>query len=204
MTKTESIAVFLDRDGTIIKEVGYLCCLEDMQLLPDVAGAIRMLNEKGIKAVVVSNQSGVARGIVSEDTILMIHDELQKALQRAGAFLDGIYFCPHHPEYGSQRYRKDCFCRKPNPGMLEQAAHDMNIDLGRSYLIGDTLRDMETAGNAGVTGVMVLTGYGKEEERKIQAENTKRTPRFIASDLLAAIRWVTETIEKGNNENTHR
>ena len=203
MVKTKNIAVFLDRDGTVLKEVGYLSRLEDMELLPQATAAIKLLNQKGIKAVVVTNQSGVARGFFSEDLVKEVHQRLQKALQKEGAFLDGFFYCPHHPDYGHEKYRKDCFCRKPNIGMLQEAARDFRIDLSRSYLIGDTRRDLETAWNAGMKGVLLLSGYGKDELKKIEAQNLEEKPDCVASDLLKAVRWVIEDIEKGKNENPH-
>ena len=204
MTKNGRVAVFFDRDGTIIKEVGYLSRLEDMELLPGAGKAIRFLNQKGIMTIVVTNQSGVARGLFSEDLVRKVHAQLQKALQQEGAFLNRLYYCPHHPEHGDEKYRKDCFCRKPNIGMLQKAARDMNIDLGRSYLIGDTMKDVETAGNGGMKGIIVLSGYGKEEVKKIESRNPKKNPVYVASDLLMAVQWVTKDIEKGKNENSHR
>ncbi|MBW1679501.1 MAG: HAD family hydrolase [Deltaproteobacteria bacterium] len=203
MVKTKNIAVFLDRDGTILKEVGYLSRLEDMELLPQAIAAIKLLNQKGIKAVVVTNQSGVARGFFLENLVKEVHQRLQKALQKEGASLDGFFYCPHHPDYGHEKYRKDCFCRKPNIGMLQEAARDFRIDLSRSYLIGDTRRDLETAWNAGMKGVLVLSGYGKDELKKIEVQNPEGKPDYVASDLLRAVRWVIEDIEKGKNENPH-
>lgn len=203
MVKTKNIAVFLDRDGTILKEVGYLSRLEDMELLPQATAAIKLLNQKGIKAVVVTNQSGVARGFFLENLVKEVHQRLQKALQKEGASLDGFFYCPHHPDYGHEKYRKDCFCRKPNIGMIQEAARDFRIDLSRSYLIGDTRRDLETAWNAGMKGVLVLSGYGKDELKKIEVQNPEGKPDHVASDLLKAVRWVIEDIEKGKNENPH-
>lgn len=203
MEKTKNIAVFLDRDGTVLKEVGYLSRLEDMELLPQATAAIKLLNQKGIKVVVVTNQSGVARGFFPEDLVKEVHQRLQKDLQKEGAFLDGFFYCPHHPDYGHEKYRKDCFCRKPNIGMLQEAARDFRIDLSRSYLIGDTRRDLETAWNAGMKGVLLLSGYGKDELKKIEVQDLEEKPDYVASDLLKAVRWVIEDIEKGKNENPY-
>jgi len=194
--KTENIAVFFDRDGTIIKEVGYLSHLEDMELLPKAAAAIRLLNQQGVKTIVATNQSGVARGYFSEDLVRKIHQRLQQALHRKGAYLNGIYYCPHHPDYGNEKYRKNCLCRKPQTGMLQKAVRDFHISLPRSYLIGDAMSDMETAWNACIKAVLVLSGYGKDVIKKMENRESKKRPNFVAPDILVAVQWVTNDIKK--------
>src|SRR3990172_7849078 len=137
-------AVLMDRDGTINEEVGYLDRLERLVIYPQAGAAIQRLNECGLRTLVVTNQSGVARGYFTEDFLIGLHRRLQELLAREQAFLDAIYYCPHHPQ-GRGDYGRSCRCRKPEPGMLLRAAGDFAIDLGRSYLIGDTLKDIETA-----------------------------------------------------------
>ena len=164
MTASEKryAAVFLDRDGTINEEVGYLDCLEKLRLLPGAAEAIRLINESGMKAVVVTNQSGVARGIFDEAFVDEVHARLRKMLGDQGAFLDGVYFCPHHPTEGRGRYLRSCDCRKPAPGLLLRAAEELSLDPERSTMIGDTLKDIEAAARIGMRGILVRTGYGAE------------------------------------------
>lgn len=206
-------AVFLDRDGTINEEVGYLDHPERLTLIPGAAEAIRLINASGMKAVVVTNQSGIARGIFDEAVVGAIHTRLRELLLAEGGFLDGIYFCPHHPTEGRGRYLLNCDCRKPAPGMLIRAAAELNLDPASSYMVGDTLKDIETGERIGVRGVLVRTGYGAEaaaelgsrEEplRKIQgkaAHSGEETqivrPAHIAGDLLAAVRWLLKDRNK--------
>jgi D,D-heptose 1,7-bisphosphate phosphatase len=178
-------AVFMDRDGTINEEVSYLSRMEQLRLYPQSGEAIRMINAAGMKAVVVTNQSGIARGYFTEDFVRTVHERINEMLRAEGAHIDGFYVCPHHPVYGNGIYKQHCECRKPKPGMLLQAAAEMNIDLTRSYMIGDMLRDVQTGKNAGAKGVLVCTGYGS---------NIVRTdmPAFIADDILEAVRWILE------------
>ncbi|MBN2283094.1 MAG: HAD family hydrolase [Deltaproteobacteria bacterium] len=181
----KTAAVFLDRDGTINEETGYLRSLEDLRIFPESFEAVRLINRMGVLALVVTNQSGVARGFFDEAFVAAVHEELRNQMGHHGAVIDGFYYCPHHPTEGTGKYRITCDCRKPKPGMILQAARDFDIDLKRSYLIGDTLRDMETAENAGVTGVLVDTGYGKEI-----------SPADFSGDrfptVLEAVRWIEE------------
>jgi len=200
-------AVFLDRDGTINEEVGYLDRLEKLKLIPGAAEAIRLINASGIKAVVVTNQSGVARGIFDEVVVGAVHARLRELLLMEGGFLDGIYFCPHHPTEGRGRYLLSCDCRKPAPGLLLQAAAELNLDPTGSYMVGDTLKDIEAGERIGARGVLVRTGYGAEsaaaletrEEpgRKIPGKTVRPgeetvivRPVHIAQDILAAVRWL--------------
>jgi len=181
-------AVFLDRDGAINVEVEYLGRPEQLRLLPGSAEAIRMLNEAGAKVVVVTNQAGVARGYFTERDVEAVHVELARQLERAGAHLDGIYYCPHHPTAGIGPYRMDCARRKPNPGMLYRAARELGLDLRRSVLVGDKLSDIEAGVRAGCRTVLVLTGYGEETAKRLQ--DCSFQPDFVASDLLEAVQWI--------------
>ena len=186
-------AVFLDRDGTINEEVGYLDDLDKLVILPGTPAAIRLINESGMKAVVVTNQAGVAKGYFSEEFVRKTHDRISEILAAEGAFIDRFYYCPHHPTAGTGIYLDACNCRKPLPGMLLQAAEDLQIDLPRSYLIGDMPRDMEAAAAAGATGILVRTGYAgglPETSPAAPSSGTTATPAHIADDILDAVQWI--------------
>jgi D-glycero-D-manno-heptose 1,7-bisphosphate phosphatase len=167
-------AVFLDRDGTVNEEREYLFRIEDFTFIPGVPAAIRRLNEAGWLVVVVTNQSGVARGYYGEADVGRLHRHIQDELAAAGARIDGFYLCPHHPSEGIGEYRRDCDCRKGRPGMLLQAAAELGIDLARSYMVGDKVADVEAAEGAGCTPLLVLTGYGAEESRRLPAQRARR------------------------------
>jgi len=189
---TKHPAVFLDRDGTLNEEVGYLDCLERLKLFPDCARAIRLINESGMKAVVTTNQSGIARGYFAEAVVEMLHHHIQKLLQGEGAQIDRFYYCPHHPTEGLGLYRTVCACRKPGAGMLLRAAEEMNLDLSRSYLIGDMPTDIEAAARAGVKSVLIQRGSVSVRIQNVtSAGQTGRTgPDCIAGSLLDAVRWI--------------
>lgn len=184
-------AIFLDRDGTINEEVGYLDNLAKLVLFPQAAVAIKMINVSGMKSIVVTNQSGVARGYFTAAFVARVHRQIQEMLAPHHARLDAFYYCPHHPE-GQGIYRQECNCRKPEPGMLLTAARDMGIDLGRSYLIGDTRKDIQVALKAGVKAVLVRTGYGREAE----AECSDIGPNYVADDILDAVKWIMQNRQK--------
>ena len=188
----ENTAVFLDRDGTINEEVGYLDSLDKLRIIPSAYEAIRLINESGMKAVVISNQAGVARGLFTEDFVKITNEHLQTALRQEGAHIDNFYFCPHHPIEGIEPYRQVCNCRKPAPGMLLQAAQDLNIDLTRSYLVGDRFNDMEAGKKIGVRGILVKTGFGQQLLQDDGPDKAKpeNKPDFIAEDILEAVRWI--------------
>jgi D-glycero-D-manno-heptose 1,7-bisphosphate phosphatase len=192
----KNTAVFLDRDGTINEEVGYLDSLDKLKIIPGAYEAIRLINESEMKAVVISNQAGVARGLFPEDFVKITHEYLQNALRKKGAYIDNFYYCPHHPTEGIEPYRQVCNCRKPAPGMLLQAAQDLNIDLTRSYLVGDRFRDMEAAKKAGVKGVLVKTGFGQSllQYDGPDKETAEGKPDFIAADILEAVRWILDQV----------
>lgn len=184
-------AVFMDRDGTVCEEVGYVNHVDRLRLLPRSAEAIRRCNEAGFQTVVVTNQAGVARGYFREDMVDQVHDRLRELLAASGARLDGIYYCPHHPSEGPGPYRSLCECRKPKPGMLHRARDEMGIDLTSSYMVGDSSRDVEAARNAGVTPLLVLTGYGRGEWEH-QREKWIHRPAHVGEDLLDAVGWILE------------
>lgn len=182
-------AVFLDRDGTLNEEVGYVNHIQRFILLPRVGESIRLLNQHGWKAVVVSNQSGVARGYFPESLVHQVHDKMQDLLTREGAHLDGIYYCPHHPEVGVPPYRQTCRCRKPGTGMIEEAVKEFGLDCSQSYVIGDRGVDIELAGQLGAKAILVLTGYGRGEW-EYRKNEWKGKPDFVAEDLFEAVQWI--------------
>ncbi len=182
-------AIFMDRDGTISEEVGYVNHLSRYKVMPDSLEAIRLVNRAGLLAIVTTNQSGVARGYFSESLIHDVHARLRSLVQNAGACLDAIYYCPHHPQEGAPPYRAECECRKPRPGMILKAAVEHDIDLAGSYVVGDSTIDMEAGAAAGVPGVLVLTGYGRGLVEH-QAERFKVRPVHTTENLLAAVRWI--------------
>jgi D-glycero-D-manno-heptose 1,7-bisphosphate phosphatase len=184
-----NIGVFIDRDGTVSEEVGYVNHVSRFRLFPWTAAAIKKLNQAGLKAILVTNQAGVARGYFKEEMIAQVHERLIEELQQAGAYLDGIYYCPHHPNAGTPPYRADCDCRKPKPGLLERAAREHEIDLTRSFMIGDKYSDVQLAQRVGSRGVMVMTGYGRGEY-EYQREDWSTMPDRIAEDLNEAIDWI--------------
>jgi len=188
----KNTAIFLDRDGTINEEVGYLDSLDKLKIIPAAYEAIQLINISGMKAIVVTNQSGVARGIFNEKLVKQTHVIIQAALLEKKASIDKFYYCPHHPTEGTGIYLQNCNCRKPLPGMLLQAAHDLDIELGNSYMIGDTYRDIEAAKKVGVKGILVKTGYGREVLQNVDpdAATAGNNPDFVAEDILEAVKWI--------------
>lgn len=180
-------AVFLDRDGTIIEDTDYLVHADQARLIPGAAAAVRRLNDLGTPVVIVTNQSAVARGMASETDVAAVNDRLRSLLAAAGAHIDGIYYCPHHPDIGEAPYRRACDCRKPLPGLLQRAARELGLDLAASAMIGDNLRDLEAGDAAGCAMlILVRTGHGTLEEAKAKAANLS-APAVICKDLAAAV-----------------
>lgn len=186
-------AVFMDRDGTISEEIGYVNHPARYRVFPYAGEAVRLLNEAGWLAVLVTNQAGVARGYFTEDLIGAVHGALKEELKLAGAHLDAIYYCAHHPTVGQPPYRSDCDCRKPKPGLILRAAAEFDIDLSQSWMIGDRYSDIELAHNAGVRSAFVLSGYGRGEW-EYQRDAWKREPDLVAEDLLEAVRKIVNTV----------
>lgn len=176
-------AVFLDRDGTINIEKEYLYKAEEFEFTSQAVEAIRLLNQAGYLVVVVTNQSGVARGYYTEDDVRRLHQYVEAQLEVGGAHVDGWYYCPHHPSGGAP-YDLDCDCRKPEPGMLLTAARDLQIDLERSWMVGDKLADIEAGIAAGCRPVLVMTGYGHIERHQLDQEIS------VCEDLYAAARMI--------------
>ncbi|HSB68182.1 MAG TPA: lipopolysaccharide heptosyltransferase II [Candidatus Methylomirabilis sp.] len=185
-----SPAAFLDRDGTIIEDPGYLSDPDGIRFIPGAVEALRDLQAAGFRLIVVTNQAGVARGIFSERDVHRVNDRLRALLADAGVRLDGIYYCPHHPEHGPPESRRDCDCRKPGPGMIRRAARDFPLDLSRSVIIGDHLSDAAvTQAFPGMRGLLVLTGHGRGQLPKIEPGAAGR-PSHVAEDLRAAVNWM--------------
>ncbi len=174
-------AVFLDRDGTINIEKEYLYQSADFEFIPGAPDAIHLLNQAGIMVIVVTNQSGVARGYYTEDDVLSLHRHIARELEQFGAHVDAWLYCPHHPD-GRGSYSLPCTCRKPLPGMLQEAADRYDIDLENSVMIGDKLADIEAGRAAGCSTILVRTGYGADEECHV-APHT-----IVCNDLLSAVR----------------
>jgi D,D-heptose 1,7-bisphosphate phosphatase len=152
-------AVFLDRDGTIVKNAGHLSDIRDLRVLPAAVAAIRKLNRLGYVTIIITNQSAVAYGFISESYLNKIHAVLIKRLAKKGAKIDAIYYCPHHPEGKIKKYRLSCDCRKPNVGMVMKAAKELNVDLKKSFFVGDATADILTGERAGLKTILVGTGY---------------------------------------------
>jgi D-glycero-D-manno-heptose 1,7-bisphosphate phosphatase len=185
---TMPVPIFVDRDGTLIEQVEYLSRLEQVRLLPGVAAALRAANGAGHPVVVVTNQSGVARGYFSEAFVEQTAGHLRTLLAAEGARLDGHYFCPHHPD-GQPPYALDCADRKPAPGMLLRAARELGLTLAGAYMIGDKASDLRTGEGLGVIPLLVRTGYGREAQRELPPDFAARGGR-VFDDLPAAMAWI--------------
>ncbi|MCA1557006.1 MAG: HAD family hydrolase [Acidobacteria bacterium] len=187
-------AVFMDRDGTISEEVGYVNHTSRYRVFPFSAEAVRELNEHGWLAILVTNQAGVARGYFTEDLITEVHGALKRELERGGAHLDAIYYCAHHPTVGEPPFRLDCDCRKPRPGLIRRATEEFDIDLQKSWMIGDRYGDIVLAHNAGVRSAFVMTGYGRGEW-EYQRPEWKHQPELVAENLLIAVKKIVMSNE---------
>ncbi len=190
-----NIAVFLDRDGTVNEEVDFLNSPRDLHLIPRSAEAIRRANDLGLRVFIVTNQSGVARGLLSEAELLEVHRVLIERLMEQNARVDGIYYCPHHPSEGIDGFRRDCDCRKPNTGMIDRAVREFQIDPAKSYVIGDRTVDVGMAKNAGAHAILVLTGYGRAERELCEKDGIPLD--YVASDLYDAMEYVAGHIDNG-------
>ena len=180
-------AVFLDRDGTINVEKEYLHKIEDFEFIPGAPEAIKRLKDAGFLVVVVSNQSGIARGYFDEEAVERLHRYIQSELAAYGTSIDAFYFCPHHPDKGLGFYKRACDCRKGNPGMLLQAAREYDVDLQRSFMVGDKLADIEAGERAGCTSFLVLTGYGETTSLKLASKDVKK-----CQDLESAVSFILD------------
>lgn len=182
-------AVFLDRDGTVNEEAGYLTELSKLRLVPGSGLAIRRLNEAGFKVVLVTNQSGVARGYFPESLVHEAHVRLEEMLRADEARIDAIYYCPHHPTAGNSHYTLDCDCRKPRTGLVERAVKELAIDINRSYMVGDKWSDIEFGQRAGVHAVLVMSGFAPDDPGNERPDRVK-DPDFLAHSLAEAVDWI--------------
>ncbi|MEK7204806.1 MAG: lipopolysaccharide heptosyltransferase II, partial [candidate division NC10 bacterium] len=189
-------AAFLDRDGTIIEDLGYLGDPAGIRFIPGAVEALQRLQASGYRLILVTNQAGVARGLITEEDVRRVNGRLAALLTEAGVRLDGIYYCPHHPEQGPPEYRRECECRKPKPGMIHQAIRDSDLDPARSVVIGDHVTDAALAqAFPGMRAIMLRTGHGQEQWEKIQA-GTLPPPEHVADDLRAAVEWFLARTEQ--------
>lgn len=189
-------AVFVDRDGTLNREVRYLADIAGLRLLPGVADAIRALDAAGFAVVVVTNQSGVARGLMTLATVHAIHHELARRLSARGATLAGVYLCPHHPEAGTAPLRRRCRCRKPAAGLVRRAARELGLDPARSYCVGDGVVDLGLAASVDARGVLVLTGHGRATRRALAAGAAAVPVAHVAANFRAAAKWIIDDAER--------
>jgi D-glycero-D-manno-heptose 1,7-bisphosphate phosphatase len=180
-------AVFLDRDGTLIEEGGYISRLDRLELFPWSLDAVRLLNRAGFRVVVITNQAGVARGYFDEAFVRDAHAYLDARIREAGGEVAGFYHCPHHPDASVAAYRQVCECRKPAPGLFLQAARDHDLDLSRAYAVGDRWQDVAAARAAGVVPILVRSGYGAAELARPRAD---LAPAFVADTLIDATTWI--------------
>ncbi len=187
----EQRAVFLDRDGTIIEEMGYINHFSRIRIFPFAVQAVRLLKDAGWKVVVVTNQAGVARGYFSETELNEMNNWMLDRFARQGAELDALYYCPHHPREGLEKYRMDCNCRKPKTGLIEKAAADLKIDVSRSWIVGDRFSDIELGRRAGMKSVFVLTGYGIGEYTRYKGALPVKAD-FIFNDVLQAAQFIVK------------
>jgi len=185
-------AVFIDRDGTISEEVGYINHPSRFRLFPYSAEAIKLLNNSGWLAILITNQAGVARGYFSEEIIVSVHDRLRSDLEIEAANLDAVYYCAHHPTVGEPPYRLECDCRKPKTGLIDRATKDFEIDLPASWMIGDRYSDIELARNAGLHSAFVLSGYGRGEW-EYQRGSWKHEPEIVSENLLEAVKSIVRS-----------
>lgn len=183
--------IFLDRDGTLIEEVHFLSSFEQMRLISGAASSIRAANDQGRSVIIITNQSGVARGIISEEFARQSGEHLRGMLAEEGARIDGYYYCPDHPQ-GHPPYNKESENRKPRPGMMLRAAGELGLQLRGAWMIGDRASDLETGAELGVRPILVRTGYGKGTEGALPPDFSVRGG-LIFDDLAVAIGWILET-----------
>ncbi len=185
MQKAKKPVVFLDRDGTLNQEVGYIHKIDDLVLIDGAGVAVRKLNQSGIAAILVTNQSGAARGFYSEEHVRQLNQRLCNLLANQGAILDAVYYCPHLLEGAVTSLSIECDCRKPNTGMIESCFKDHpELDQSQSYVIGDKISDIELARNCHAKAILVRTGYGS------QVETITNPPDFVAKNIIEAVNWV--------------
>jgi D-glycero-D-manno-heptose 1,7-bisphosphate phosphatase len=185
-------AVFLDRDGTLIEEIGYLDRPERVDLYPWSIDAIRAFNRAGLRVVMVTNQSGVARGFFTEAVVDQVHQHIAALLEAGGAHIDAYYYCPHHPDGKVARYARACDCRKPSRGLVDRAERELGIDPRRSFAVGDRWLDIALARTVGARGILVRTGYGAGEEARPQEGLTADA---VVNNLVEAAGWILRSLK---------
>lgn len=178
-------AVFLDRDGTLLEEGNYVDRLDRLVFFPYSIDSVRALNRAGFAVVVVTNQSGVARGMYTETFVRESHQHIDQKLTAAGARIDGYYYCPHHPQGSVKPLRRNCECRKPKPGQLQQAAAELHLDLPTSFIVGDRWKDIEAGEAVGARGILVRTGYGRDDESARPSQGAE-----VVDNLIQAVTWI--------------
>lgn len=183
-------AVFLDRDGTINKDVGYPDSYKKINIYSYSYEAVKKIKQAGFLAVIITNQSGVGRGLIKEESLKDIHVKMREAFARRGISIDGIYYCPHYALSENPEYKDECGCRKPQPGMAMQAAADLDIDTAHSYMIGDKVEDILFGINIKAKPILVLTGYGNTSKKQLEEKGVH--PAYIAKTLLAAAEWIAQ------------
>ena len=191
-------AVFLDRDGTVNVEVSYLNNTRHLRIMDGVPEAIIILKDLGFKIIIVTNQSGVARGYIRERTLKRIHAKLRRLLRKNGTDFDAVFYCPYYKSARKKRYKKDSSHRKPNPGMIEKARRIFDIDLDSSYMLGDRRSDIGAGKNSGCTSILVKTGYGSASIKEMDSWPWK--PDYIADDLMDAVVWIKSREDKKNDK----
>lgn len=187
--------MFLDRDGTIIEEIGYLDRPERVELYPWSIAAVRALNRAGFRVVMVTNQSGVARGFFDEGVVDAVHARIARLLDAGGAHLDAYYYCPHHPHGHVAGYGGPCECRKPARGLIDRAVRELAVDLARSFTVGDRWLDVRLARNVGARGILVRTGYGAIEESRRPPDVSADA---VVNNLIEAVGWILSGGRNGN------
>ncbi len=180
-----NLAVFLDRDGTLNEDPGYISDPEQVVLFSDTGDALALLKKYGFLLIVISNQSGIARGLMKSEDVDAVNEKINQILSEYKVKIDAFYYCPAHPEYSSE---EECECRKPSSKLLLEAANEFNVDLQSSYFIGDTVADIQCGKNAGIKTILVKTGKGQESFSVLQKENN--FPTFVAENLLNASKFI--------------
>ncbi|MCI0531702.1 MAG: HAD family hydrolase [candidate division Zixibacteria bacterium] len=188
-------AVFLDRDGTVIQERGHIGRIRQVKFIRGSATALRSLQELGFRIIVVSNQSGVARGIITDKQVKTVNRFMRSELRKKRVKIDRVFYCPHHPRHGVNRYVRACKCRKPLTGMIDTACKSYGISLKNSYVVGDKIADVLLGKNAGSKSILVLTGFGRKERSKVVQKSTR--PDYIAKSIVEAAKWIARDSRNG-------
>ena len=192
------IGVFLDRDGTISQEIGYILEVDKFSLYDYSVEAVKKLNSLDVKVIVITNQACVARGLCGEETVQSVNQRMIDLLEKEGAYLDDVFFCPHHTEGTVDEYTIDCSCRKPKTGMISEAVKKYNIEIAESFVVGDKISDIQMGLNAGARTILLLTGHGRNALDEIKKNNLKM-PHFTAENLLEASDIIYREVQSLHN-----